>query len=144
MSFVEVDRGFWLHPTSILDVYKVFFGTLICYEQAYMSTLIPLRMCRLGEDFGDVWVDLSPCNVKMSLLRLKPAVECNRHPHDMYTKCFSILICWGLTCGSTLTVLGLCRSGVDFKVFGVDLSPFNVKMSLLRLQQASDWIPHPY
>jgi hypothetical protein len=27
---------------------------------------------------------------------------------------------------------------------GADLSPSDVVMSLLRLQQASDWIPHPY
>ncbi len=36
--------------------------------------------------------------------------------------------------------------GSGFGGFGVDLnlSPSNVVMSLLRLQQALDWIPHPY
>ena len=38
----------------------------------------------------------------------------------------------------------LCRSGVDFEVLRVDPSRYDVVMSLLRLLQASDWIPHPY
>ena len=44
----------------------------------------------------------------------------------------------------SLTLIRLCGSGVDFGVLGVDLSWCDVVMSLLRLQQASDWIPHPY
>jgi hypothetical protein len=36
-------------------------------------------------------------------------------------------------------------TGLDFGVSGVDLSPSDGVMSLLRLQhQASDWIPDPY
>jgi len=38
----------------------------------------------------------------------------------------------------------LCRSGVEFWDLRVDLSRYDVVMSLLRLLQASDWIPHPY
>ncbi len=38
----------------------------------------------------------------------------------------------------------LCKSEVNFGVLGVDLSLYDVVMSLLRLQQASDWTPHPY
>ncbi len=44
----------------------------------------------------------------------------------------------------SLTLICLGRSGVDFEVLGVDLCWCDVVMSLLRLQQASDWIPHPY
>ena len=163
-------------------MYRKCFSILICYEQAYVSTLTLLCLCRLGEDFWEV--DLSPCDVVMSWLRLKPPMEyilhpweiciqsvwhidlpridlwvppyivmpvkvrsavsrvglsgiwgrqqespcdvmmtwlrlkspvkCIPHPYDTYTKCFSLFICWGFTCGSTLTVIHLCRSGVGF------------------------------
>ena len=33
---------------------------------------------------------------------------------------------------------------MDFVFLGVDLSLSDVVMSWLRLQQASDWTPHPY
>jgi hypothetical protein len=33
---------------------------------------------------------------------------------------------------------------VGFQDLGVDLSPSDVVTSWLRLQHASDWIPHPY
>ena len=62
----------------------------------------------------------------------------------MYAKCFGTLIWCEWPYGSTLTLLGLCRWGADLGFLGVDLSPSDVVMSWLRLQQASDCIPHPY
>ena len=62
----------------------------------------------------------------------------------MYTKCFSTLICCGWAYGSTLTLLRMRRSGVDFWKIGVGLSPSDVVMSWLRLQSPVDCIPHPF
>ncbi len=41
---------------------------------------------------------------------------------------FGTLVCWVWAYGATLTVIRLCRSGVDFGIMGVDLSPCNVVM----------------
>ena len=66
----------------------------------------------------------------------------------MYTQCFgSLRWCeWPNESTLTLTLLGLCRWGTDFGLLGVHLSLRDVVVvtSWLRLQQASDWIPHPY
>ena len=62
----------------------------------------------------------------------------------MYKQCFSTLICcdceWAYV--STLTLLHLCWSGVNFRKIGVGLSPSDVVMSWLRLQTPVDCIPH--
>jgi hypothetical protein len=92
-------------------------------------------------DFGVLGVDLSRYDVVMSLLRLQQASKWTPHPYWMYTKPFGTLICCVWACGATLAFIHLCRAGVDFEVLGVDLSPYDVVMSLLRLQQASDWDP---
>ncbi len=83
----------------------------------------------LGWIFGDIWVDLSMSDVAMLWLRLKPPVECISHPYDMYTKCFTTLICCGWAYGSTLTLVCLYRSGVDFWDIGVVLSLTDVAVS---------------
>ncbi len=72
--------------------------------------------CRLGVDFGDFGVYLSLSDVVMSLLRLTEASDWVPHPYWMYTKCFSTLICYELTYGSTLTPLHLCRLGGDLGI----------------------------
>ena len=55
-----------------------------------------------GWIFGDIGVDLSLSDVAMPWLRLNPPVECISHLYDMYTKCFSTLICCGWAYESTL------------------------------------------
>jgi hypothetical protein len=99
---------------------------------------------QLEVDFGDFRVDLSPSDVVMSWLRLQQALDWTPHPYWMYAKCFGTLIWCEWAYGSTLTLISLCRWGADLVFFGVDLSPSDVVMSWSRLQQASDWIPHPY
>ena len=54
------------------------------------------------------------------------------------------MICCEWAYESTLTLLHLCRSGVDFRKIGVGLSPSDVVMSWLRLQTPLNCIPHPY
>ncbi len=44
----------------------------------------------------------------------------------------------------TLTLLHLCRLGVDFRIIKVDLSPSDVGMAWLMLQTPVDCIPHLY
>jgi hypothetical protein len=105
-----------------------------------------VRTVQVLGGFWGFWGRPEPVIVKMSLLRLQQVSDCIPHPYWMYTKCFGTLICcccvWAY--GSILTLLRLCRSGVDFGFLGVDLSPSDVVMSWLRLEQVSDWIPHPY
>ena len=45
--------------------------------------------------------------------------------------------------GAPLTLLCLCRSGVDFRKIGLSPSPSDVVMSWLRLQTCLECIPHP-
>ena len=88
----------------------------------------------------------SPSDVVMSWLRLQTRLECIPHPCHMYhTQCFSTLICCGWTYGCTLTLLHLCRSGVDFRKIELSPSPSDVVMSWswLRLQTRLECIPHP-
>ncbi len=74
-------------------------------------------LCKSGVDFGFWGVDLSPCNVVMSWMRLQQASDWIPHPYWMYTKCFGTLICWVWAYGATLTVIRLWRSRVDFGVW---------------------------
>ncbi len=122
---VEATTGFRLDPAFILYwMYTKCFGTLICWVWAFGATLPVIRLCRSGVDFGFWGVDLSPCNVVMSWMRLQQASDWIPHPYWMYTKCFGTLICCVWAYGATLTAVSLCRSRVDFGVLGVaDLSP---------------------
>jgi hypothetical protein len=68
-----------------------------------------------------IWVGRSRSNVVLSWLRLQTCADCIPHPCHMYTQCFSTLICCGWAYGCTLTLLRLCRSGVEFRK--IELSP---------------------
>jgi hypothetical protein len=78
----------------------------------------------------------------MSWLRLQTRLECIPRPSHMYTQCFSTLICCGWAYGCTLTLLRLCRAGVDFREIELSPSPSDVVMSWLRLQTRFECIPH--
>jgi hypothetical protein len=151
--------GVWLSPSDVaiswlrlptpMDcishpfyIYTKCFNTLICCEWAWVHhyTVTPVQV-RGG--FLDNWGMAKPEDVAMSWLRLQTPADCIPHPNHMYTKCFSTLICCGWAYGCTLTLLRLCRSGVDFWENGVDLSPGDVAMSWLRLQTPVDCILHP-
>ena len=90
------------------------------------------------------WVDLSLSDVVMSWLRGYSRHQWTPHPYWMYAKCFRSLRWCEWPYEFTLTLIGLCRWGADFGLLGVDLYPSDVVMSWLRLQEDSDWIPHPY
>jgi hypothetical protein len=134
---IEAATGFRLDPPYWM--YINCFGTLICFVWAYETTLTVIHLCRWsGVDFGVLGVDLSPNDVLMSWLRLQQASDWIPHLYWMYIKCFGTFICCVWAYGITITVICLCRSEMDFGVLGVDLSPNNVVMSLLRPQQDSD------
>jgi len=162
---VEATAGFRLDPTSILDVYKVFWKLEIVWMAIsildvykvfwhldilfigiWVSTLTLLGLCRWGVGFFFWGVDLSLSDVVMSWLRLQQASDCIPHPYWMYTQCFGSLRWCEWAYESSLTLLGLCRWGAYFGFLVVHLSLRDVVvvMSWLRLQQASYWIPHPY
>ena len=127
----------------LFHMYTKCFRTLICCGWAYVCALTLLRLCRSGEDFRKIGVGRSLSDVVMSWLRLQTCLECIPHPCHMYTQCFSTLICCGWAYGSALTLLHLCRSGVDFRKIGLSPSPSDVVMSWLRLQTRLECIPHP-
>jgi hypothetical protein len=114
------------HP---FHMYTKCFSTLICRGWAYGCALTLLRLCRSGVDFGKFELSPSPSDVVMSWLRLQTCLECIPHPYHMYTKCFSTLVCRGWAYGCTLTLLRLCRLGVEFKKIGVGRSLNDVVMS---------------
>ena len=115
---------------------------MICYGWAYGSTPTLLCLGRSGVDFRNIELSPSPSDVVMSRLRLQTCLECIPHPCHMYTKCFSTLICCGWAIWSTLTLLRLCRSGVDFRKIELSPSPSDVVMSWLRLQTRLEYIPN--
>ena len=124
-------------------MYTKCFSTLICCGWAYGFALTLLCLCRLGVEFGKIGVGQSLSDVVMSWLRLQTCLECIPHPNHMYRQCFSTLICCGWAYGSALTLLCLCRSGVEFTKIGVLQSLSDVVMSWLRLQTHLEYIPHP-
>ncbi len=107
-------------------MYTKCFGTLVCCVWAYGATLTVIPPLQVGGGFWVLGVDLSPCDVVMSWLRLQQASDWIPYPYWMYTKCFGTLIwcvVWACGYGTTLTAVPLCnRLRVDFGVLGVDLS----------------------
>jgi len=52
-AIVEATTGFRLDPTSILDVYKMFWHLdMLCSMGAYGTTLTAVPLCRSRVDFG--------------------------------------------------------------------------------------------
>ncbi len=92
---------------------------------------------------GKLGLSPSPSDDVLSWLRLQTHLECIPHPFHMYTKYFSNLLCCGWACMCALTMLGLGRSGVEFRKIGAQWSPSDVVMSQLRLQTNLECIPHP-
>ncbi len=128
------------HPCHM---YTQCFSTLICCGWAYGCTLTLLRLCRSGVEFRKIELSPSPRDVVMSWLRLQTRLECIPHPYHMYTQCFSTLICRGWAYECTLTLLRLCRAGMDFRIIELSPSPSDVVMSWLRLQTRTDCFPYP-
>jgi len=141
----------WLRLQTCLEciphpchMYKQRFSTLMCCGWANWSTLALLRLCRSGVDFSKIELSPSPSDVVMSWLRLQTCLECIPNSCHMYTKCFSTLIRCGWAYGCALTLLCMCRSGVEFRKIGVGRSLSDVVMSWLRLQTHLECIPHPF
>ena len=108
------------HPNHM---YTKYFSILLSCGWAYGSARTLLLFCQVGQDFGKIRVRLSPSDVVRSCFRLQNRLECIQHPYYMYTKCFITLICCGWAYGSALTLLHLCRSGVEFRKIGGRAEP---------------------
>jgi hypothetical protein len=134
---LEAPNPHRLHPTFILYIQSI----LTSYHDVdgHMGEpLTLLCLCRWE------WISRrSLSDVVISWLRLQTCTDYIPHPCHMYTKCFSTLICCVWAYGCTLTLLHLCRSGVDFRKIELSPSPSDVVMSWLRLQTRLEWIPHP-
>ncbi len=63
-------------------MYTKCFGSLRWCEWAYGSTLTLLSLCRWGDDFVFLGVDLSLSDVVMSWLRLQEASDGTSHIHS--------------------------------------------------------------
>jgi hypothetical protein len=142
---VEAPNPLGVHPTSILYVYTVFQHLDMLWMGMCVRpyTVMPVQVVR-GLDFRKIGEERSLSDVVMSWLRLQTHLESIPHPYHMYTKCFSTLICCGWSYVCTLTLLRLCRSGVEFRKIGVGWSLSDVVMSWLRLQTHLESIPHAF
>jgi hypothetical protein len=54
---------------------------------------------QVGVNLRENGVLLSLYDVVVSWLRLQTPIDCIQHPYWMYTKCFSMLRCWGWAYG---------------------------------------------
>ena len=119
------------------------FTTMICYQWAYGSTLTLLCLAGLGWIFGDIGVDLSPSDVVKTWLKLQTHMDCCLHPYWINTMCFTILICYEWVYWSTLTLLCLCRLGVDIRGYWGRPEPEWCCNDMVEAQPLMDCFPHP-
>ncbi len=110
------------HPYHMYTNTKCFIA-LICCGWAYGFGLTLWCLSRWGVEFRKIGTGQSLSNVVMSWLRLQTHLESILHPFHMYTKCFITLICCGCAYVCALTLLCLCRSGVEFRKIGLSPSP---------------------
>ena len=92
-------------------IYTMCFSTLICCGWTCGCTLTLIRLWRWGWIFGKLGVLLSVSHVVKLWLRLQSPIDCIPHPWYLWTMWFSHLICYGWTCGCTLTLICLWRWG---------------------------------
>jgi len=112
---VEATNPHRLHPTSkSYVVYKVFQHLAKLWMGIWVRPYTMLCLCRSGVEFRKIGVGQSLSDVVISWFRLQTCLECIPHPCHMYTQCFSTLTCRGWAHESTLTLLCLGRSRVDF------------------------------
>ena len=83
-------------------------------EWPYEFTLTLIGLCRWGADFGLLGVDLYPSDVVMSWLRLQEASDWM----DVCKVFWHLDILFIGIRVSILTLLGLCRLGVDLGLLG--------------------------
>jgi hypothetical protein len=83
----------WLHPTSILDIYKVSEHLHMLWMGIWVHpyTVIPVMV---GAKFWEIWVRWSPKHVVMSWLRLKTPSDCFPHPYCMYKRVEHLHMLW--------------------------------------------------
>jgi hypothetical protein len=91
----------WLHPPSILDVYKVFKHLEMLWRGIWVRTYAVLHV-QVGVNFrkNGEWPRLY--DVAVSWLWLQTPKDCIPHPCWMYTKCLSTLRCCGWAYGTPL------------------------------------------
>ena len=82
------------------------------YPRQRATTSLKLRVSNINVV---AWLSLS--DVVRSWLRLQSPIDCMPHPYNVYTKCFSILICCGWARVHTHTVTHV-QVGVDFRKIG--------------------------
>ena len=140
---VEATTCFRLDPTSILDVYKVFLHLDMVWMGVWVHSYTA-RPVQVGGGFWGFGGRSEPewcCNVIVeatTCFRLDPTSIL-----DVYKVFWNLDMVWMGIWVHPYTVRPVqVRRG--FWGFGADLSPIDVVMSLLRLQQALDWILHPY
>jgi hypothetical protein len=101
-------------------MYTKCFGTLICYLQANWATLAVVRLCRLGLDFGILWVDCVYLWAHVMSWCQSWGYNSLQTESHIHIGCIqSVLAPWYAVYayGATLAVIPcLCRLGVDFGI----------------------------
>jgi hypothetical protein len=100
---VEATNSFRLHPRSISHVYKMFWQLDVLWMEIWVHPYTVI-MVQVGLHIWKVAMWVRPNGVVVSWFRLQTASEGIPHLYHMYTKCFSILICCGWTCGCTVSL----------------------------------------
>ena len=101
---VEAANPQRLHPTSILDVYKVFEQLEMLWMGIWVHpyTVTPVRVGVNFRKIGDVVVSWS---------RLQTPKDCTPQPWHIYAKCFSSLRFCGWAYGYVLMPYYMCWWG---------------------------------
>ncbi len=88
---VEAAKGFRLHLTSILYLYKVFQHLDMLWMGIWVHpyTVIPLQVT---VNFSKIEVQLSLNGIVVSWSRLQTALDYIPHPYYMYTKCLQSVL----------------------------------------------------
>ena len=97
----------------------------------------------LGWIFGDIGVAWAWVMLQCHGWGSNPPVECIPHPYWINTMCFTILICYEWVYWSTLTLLCLCRLGVDIRGYWGRPEPEWCCNDMVEAQPLMDCFPHP-
>jgi hypothetical protein len=107
---VEAANPQGLHPTSMLDVYKVFEHLEMLWMGIWVHPYAILHV-QVGVNLRENGVWPSLYDVAVSWLRLRSPKDCIPHPYWMYKKCLGTVRCCGWAYGYALMPYYMCRWG---------------------------------
>jgi hypothetical protein len=129
MSCPEAVNHSTINLTSILNVYKVFEHLHMMWMGTWVHPYKVTPVQEVGAKFGNLRVRMRPSNIMVSCL------EAANHPTLYLTsilnvyEALSTFICCGWACGCTLTLLHLCRWGLNIEKLEVSVRKYTQNQS---------------